>query len=148
MTGVTAPHIAVVGCGYWGKNLVRNFKGLGALAAICDVDQERATSLAEAHRVPVRGFVEVLADPAITGVVIAAPAERHATLTREALLAGKDVFVEKPLALDVADAESLVKMAQDAGRILMVGHLLQYHPAFLQLRAFVRDGQLGRLQYI
>ena len=148
MTAATAPHVAVVGCGYWGKNLVRNFKDLGALAAICDVDQDRAARLAEAHAVPVRGFVEVLADPAITGVVIAAPAERHATLTREALLAGKDVFVEKPLALDVADAESLVKMAQDAGRILMVGHLLQYHPAFLQLRAFVRDGQLGRLQYI
>ena len=89
-----------------------------------------------------------MADPAITGVAIAAPAERHATLTREALLAGKDVFVEKPVALGVSDAESLVKMAQDTGRILMVGHLLQYHPAFLQLRALVRDGQLGRLQYI
>ena len=143
-----APNVAVVGCGYWGKNLVRNFKDLGALAAICDVDAERAARLADAHDVPVRGFVEVLADPAISGVVIAAPAEQHATLTREALLAGKDVFVEKPLALQVSDAEALVTMARDAGRILMVGHLLQYHPAFLQLRAFVREGRLGRLQYI
>lgn len=141
-------NVAVVGCGYWGKNLVRNFKDLGALAAICDVDPDRAAGLAAAHDVPVRGFVEVLADPAVGGVVIAAPAEQHATLTREALLAGKDVFVEKPLALQVADAEALVAMARDAGRILMVGHLLQYHPAFLQLRAFVREGRLGRLQYI
>ncbi len=143
-----AASVAVVGCGYWGKNLVRNFNELGALAAVCDADPGRAETLAQQYGVPARGFTEVLADPAIAGIVIAAPAERHATLAREAMLAGKDVFVEKPLALEVAAADSLVALAHDKSRILMVGHLLQYHPAFLTLRSMVRDGRLGRLQYL
>ncbi|NQV79731.1 MAG: Gfo/Idh/MocA family oxidoreductase, partial [Alphaproteobacteria bacterium] len=148
MTADAAPSVAVVGCGYWGKNLVRNFNELGALAAVCDADPGRADELARQHRAPARSFTEVLADPAIAGIVIAAPAERHATLAREALLAGKDVFVEKPLALEVAAADSLVALARDKNRILMVGHLLQYHPAFLTLRSMVREGRLGRLQYL
>jgi len=148
MTADATSHVAVVGCGYWGKNLVRNFNGLGALGAICDVDPAQAERLSAEHGAPARGFTEVLADPAIAGVVIAAPAELHATLAREALLAGKDVFVEKPLALKVDDAEALVALAADKERVLMVGHLLQYHPAFLKLRDFVRDGKLGRLQYL
>lgn len=148
ITAEAAPQVAVVGCGHWGKNLVRNISALGALAAICDVDAGRAAELSKQHRVPSLSFIEILADRAIAGVVVAAPAKLHAMLVREALLAGKDVFVEKPLALDVADAESLVALAQDKDRILMVGHLLQYHPAFLKLREFVRDGRFGRLHYL
>jgi UDP-2-acetamido-3-amino-2,3-dideoxy-glucuronate N-acetyltransferase len=140
--------IAAVGAGYWGKNLVRNFADLGALAAICDPDQATAASLAKKHGTRVADWPSVLRDAAIAGVAIAAPAALHGRLTREALEAGKHVFVEKPLALTVAEAEQLAELAERQDRRLMVGHLLQYHPAFIRLRELVREGALGRLQYI
>ncbi|MCC7428366.1 MAG: Gfo/Idh/MocA family oxidoreductase [Alphaproteobacteria bacterium] len=143
-----APAIGVVGCGYWGRNLVRNFAQLGALAAITDAHGPTAQQFAAQYSVPARDWGALLADPAITGVAIAAPAAQHGALVREALAAGKDVFVEKPLALDLAEAEALCRQAESAGRVLMVGHLLQYHPAFLRLRELVSSGALGRLQYV
>jgi predicted dehydrogenase/acetyltransferase-like isoleucine patch superfamily enzyme len=142
------PGVAVIGCGYWGQNLVRNFAELGALVAVCDLDPTRADEFAARHRVPARSLTEILTDPAIANVVVATPAETHAAVAREALQAGKNVFVEKPLALAVADAEGLVSLAAERGRVLMVGHVLQYHPAFLKLQALVGEGGLGRLQYI
>ncbi|MEW5727608.1 MAG: Gfo/Idh/MocA family oxidoreductase [Pseudomonadota bacterium] len=142
------PRVAVVGCGAWGKNLVRNFAQLGALAAVVDADRARAEQLAETHGVQARGFDDILADKAIAAVAVAAPAERHYELTKAALLAGKDVFVEKPLALAVEDAEFLRRLADETGRVLMVGHLLQYHQAFRALKALVAEGRLGRLQYV
>lgn len=140
--------VAVVGCGYWGKNLVRNFAELGALAAICDPDGTAAADLAHRYEAPVAAFEAVLRDPDIAGVAIAAPAVLHAELALRALGAGKHVFVEKPLALATAEAEELCAAAERADRRLMVGHLLQYHPAFIKLRALVREGALGRLQYV
>jgi predicted dehydrogenase/acetyltransferase-like isoleucine patch superfamily enzyme len=140
--------VAVIGCGYWGKNLVRNFADLGALAAICDPDQAAAGALAERYGVPVSDFDAVLRDPAIAGVAIAAPAVQHAELGRRAIEAGKHVFVEKPLSLTVPEAQQLCDLAEKHDRRLMVGHLLQYHPAFIALRDMVRDGTLGRLQYV
>ena len=140
--------VAVVGCGYWGKNLVRNFAELGALAAICDPDRASAEKLAAAHKSRVIEWTVLLDDPGIDAVAIAAPAALHFQLARAALEAGKHVFVEKPLALEVAEAERLCEIAARAGRQLMVGHLLQYHPAFLKLKDLVRQGALGRLQYI
>lgn len=140
--------VAVIGCGYWGKNLVRNFAQLGALAAVCDTDQETARQLSRTYNVPVRRCEELLADPGLEGVVIAAPAVQHATLARAALEAGKHVFVEKPLALSVEEAEQLCDLADRRQRRLMVGHLLQYHPAFTKLRSLVSEGTLGRLQYL
>ncbi len=140
--------VAVLGCGYWGRNLVRNFAELGALAAICDPDQQAAEALAARHCSRVEELEGVLADKAIAGVAIAAPAVLHANLARRALDAGKHVFVEKPLALKVDEAEALCSLADKCDRRLMVGHLLQYHPAFIKLREMVRDGALGRLQYI
>jgi UDP-2-acetamido-3-amino-2,3-dideoxy-glucuronate N-acetyltransferase len=142
------PRIAAVGTGYWGKNLVRNFAELGALAGICDADAATAASLGRKYGAPVLEWEKVLRDPAIAGVAIAAPAALHGALTRAALEAGKHVFVEKPLALAVAEAEQLTELAERQDRRLMVGHLLQYHPAFIRLRELVRDGALGRLQYI
>ena len=142
------PSVAVVGCGYWGRNLVRNFGELGALAAVCDPDREAAEALAARHRSIVAELDTVLRDKAIAGVAIAAPAVLHASLARRALEAGKHVFVEKPLALKVDEAEALCVLADRLDRRLMVGHLLQYHPAFIRLRELVRDGALGRLQYI
>jgi UDP-2-acetamido-3-amino-2,3-dideoxy-glucuronate N-acetyltransferase len=127
----TARHVAVVGCGYWGKNIVRNFAALGALGAVIDADRATAERFAAELGVRALSWSDALADDTLDAVAIAAPAVLHATLAREALAHGKDVFVEKPLALDVGEAEELCRRAEAGGRILMVGHLLQYHPAFL-----------------
>ena len=140
--------VAVIGCGYWGRNLVRNFAELGALAAICDPDQKAAEQLSDRYRAPVGDLDSVLGNPAITAVAIAAPAVQHAALARAAIAAGKHVFVEKPLALTVPEAERLCALAARHDRRLLVGHLLQDHPAFIALRDLVREGALGRLQYI
>lgn len=141
--------IGIVGCGYWGKNLVRNFHQLGALAAVCDSDE---SSLAEMHsRYAVRTtarFDQLLAVPEVQAVVIAAPAAAHYELAKEAMLQGKDVFVEKPLALKVEDGAELVEIARKHSRILMVGHLLQYHPAIAELTRMIKVGEFGRLEYI
>lgn len=139
--------VAVVGCGYWGKNLVRNFAELGALAAVVDPVPAVAQALAETHGVQARTLEAVLEDPSITGVAVAAPAELHAELAIRAFAAGKHVFVEKPIALTLDDAEAMKAAGIKAGKSLMVGHLLQYHPAFEALLAAVRAGELGRLRY-
>ncbi|WP_447979334.1 Gfo/Idh/MocA family oxidoreductase [Candidatus Nitrospira bockiana] len=142
--------VAVVGSGYWGKNLVRNFAELGALSTVCDRDDERLEALGAQHpgcRMT-SSYRDVLNDPAIRAVAIATPAETHGPLVREALLAGKDVLVEKPLCLSVDEGRSLVALANQHNRILMVGHLLWYHPAVLKLKELVDGGELGRLHYI
>lgn len=142
--------VAVVGAGYWGKNLVRNFAGLGALAAICDNDAKRLASFGVEYPGAKlsRSYSDVLRDEGVQAVAIATPAEQHADAVREALLAGKDVFVEKPLCLSVKEGEKLVALARETGRILMVGHLLWYHPAVLKLKDLIRTGDLGRIRYI
>ncbi|MGQ0803888.1 MAG: Gfo/Idh/MocA family oxidoreductase [Actinomycetota bacterium] len=142
------PRVAVVGCGYWGKNLVRVFDQLGALAAVSDPDPAAVAAMTELHGVPGRAWPDLLADDAVEAVAIAAPAVRHRELANEALLAGKQVFVEKPLALSVTEAEELCLTAEAGGRVLMVGHLLRYHPAFLRLHELVAEGVLGRVQYL
>ena len=142
------PKVAAIGCGYWGKNLVRNFAAIGRLAAVADADSSLAAGFAAEHGVVARGWPELLANPAIEAVAIATPAATHFELASAALAAGKHVLVEKPMALTVPEAERLVAAAEAGGRVLMVGHLLQYHPAFLALRELVRRGDLGRLQYV
>jgi UDP-2-acetamido-3-amino-2,3-dideoxy-glucuronate N-acetyltransferase len=143
-------NVAVIGNGYWGKNLVRNFFQLGALRTVCDGNP----SLAEDARTRYPGiqicgeYQEVLNDDAIRGVVLATPAVLHFEMAKRALLAGKDVYVEKPLALNVAEGGQLVDLAARNGRILMVGHILQYHPAVRKLQELIRAGDLGRLEYI
>jgi len=140
--------VAVVGCGYWGKNLVRNFAQLGALEALVDAHRPTVDALTSAHGGRALAFEDALGDDRIDAVAIAAPAALHHTLAKQALEAGKHVFVEKPLALEVAEARELCALAERLDRRLMVGHLLQYHPVFLELKSLVRDGRLGRLQYI
>lgn len=142
------PRVAVVGAGYWGKNLVRNFAELGALAAVVDPDAAAVAALTGAHGGRGLDLEAALADPEVEAVAIAAPAPLHHRLARRALEAGKGVFVEKPVALTLADAEDLVALAQDKGLPLMVGHLLQYHPVFLALRGLVEQGALGRVRYV
>ena len=145
---VSRPKIAVLGCGNWGKNLVRNFAELGALEAIHDPDSGRAATFSAQYDVTALGAEEVLERPEIAGVVIATPTELHASLAIRALEAGKHVLVEKPLALRIRDAEQVMALAEKVGRTLMVGHLLQYHPGFLKLKEVVTEGRLGRLRYI
>ena len=147
--GEQMPRVGVVGCGYWGKNLVRNFHELGGLQAICDIDESCLQRLSGTYRVPAtRSLEELLANPDIQGVVIASPAAQHFEHAKKVLLAEKDVFVEKPLALRVDEGQELVNLARKQERILMVGHLLQYHPAILELGRLIRAGELGKVQYV
>ena len=127
---------------------MRVFHDIGVLAAVCDADADLAAEFADRYSAPARNLDELLADDAIAAVAIAAPAATHADLAGHALHAGKHVFVEKPIALRATDAEELIAVAAQHDRVLMVGHLLQYHPAFLALRELVDAGGLGRLQYI
>lgn len=145
-----ARYIAVIGAGYWGRNLVRNYAEIGVLAAICDARIEVLETFKEKYPEPryTSSYNEVLEDEDIKGVVIAVPASMHFSLAREALVAGKDVYVEKPLALDLDDAMELRDIAEKNSRILMVGHLLQYHPAFDRLKELIKEGRLGRINYI
>jgi predicted dehydrogenase len=144
--------IGVVGTGDWGANLVRNFATLpGArLARLCDSDEQRLERTAAQYPQarPATRVEEVAADPEVQGVVVSASAIQHHPLARTLLLAGKDVFVEKPLALSVADAEDLVNLARERQRILMVGHLLLHHPAVRYMKDLVQKGELGDLYYV
>jgi UDP-2-acetamido-3-amino-2,3-dideoxy-glucuronate N-acetyltransferase len=146
----TMPKIALVGCGYWGKNLCRNFYSLSALSAVVDATESRqvtARSIAPDAQIT-DSLEDVLRNDQIQGVALATPAETHAELAVQAMQAGKDVFVEKPMALTLEDAEKMKSVAEETNRILMVGHLLEYHPAVLKLVEMIASGELGKINYI
>jgi UDP-2-acetamido-3-amino-2,3-dideoxy-glucuronate N-acetyltransferase len=145
-----APRVGVIGLGHWGANLVRNMSALGALAMVNDsAASARAKFAASYPAAEVAESAEaLLANPGVEAVMIATPAATHGALVKRALAAGKHVFVEKPLCLDVAEAKSLKAEAERRGRVLMVGHLLHYHPAFIALRDAVHAGALGPLRYV
>jgi len=145
----TWPSVAVVGCGSWGSNWVRVLDRLGALSLVCDHDRgalRQVGGMAPSCR-QVRSLARVL-DSEVDAVVLATPADSHFRLARRALVAGKDVLVEKPLALDCRAGAELVRLAAERGRMLMVGHLLEYHPAILELRELIASGVLGELRYL
>jgi predicted dehydrogenase len=150
-TGLSSiPQVALVGCGYWGKNLCRNFHALGALAAIVDATengQTTARSIAPDTQIT-DSLDDVLRNEEIQGVALATPAETHVDLAIQAMQAGKDVFVEKPMALALEGAEKMKKVMEETGQVLMVGHLLEYHPAVLKLREMIASGELGKINYI
>ncbi|MDJ0927443.1 MAG: Gfo/Idh/MocA family oxidoreductase [Gammaproteobacteria bacterium] len=145
-------NVAVVGVGGWGKNLARNYFQIPEcnLKYICDLDETRLSQLQS--QLPgtqlSRDFDSVLADPEIQAVVIATPAPTHYSLCKAALMAGKDVYVEKPIVLEVHHGEELIRMAEERDRILMVGHLLEYHPIIVKLRELIDSGELGDIYYI
>ena len=142
--------VGVVGTGHWGKNLLRNFDSLGALAAFCDQDpaaRERFGAMYAGAR-GYAGLDDMLGDDRVDAVVIATPSDTHGELAARALAAGKQVFCEKPLCLDLAEAERLKAEADRRGLLLMVGHLLLYHPAFRELLRRVRAGEVGKLLYV
>jgi len=144
--------VGVVGLGYWGPNLARNFASLpGAeLRWCCDADDDVRARLQARH--PGTHFTaeldDLLSDPTLDAIVLATPVVTHATLAVRVLEAGKHCFVEKPLAQSVADAERAVEAAAAAGRVLMVGHLLQYHPGVNKLKEIADSGELGDIHYI
>ncbi len=148
-TGLTH-FIAVVGAGYWGKNLVRNFNELGVLKTICDGSPDIQKQMRGAYPeiAVVADIEDVLQDDAVKAVAIAAPAIYHYELARKALFADKHVFVEKPLSLTYEEGKSLVQLATEKKKIIFVGHILQYHPAVIRLKEIINKGIIGRLQYI
>ena len=141
-------NIAVVGCGHWGKNLVRNFAELGVLASVCDPNTSLAQKYALQYKVNNSTFAEIISDERIDGVVIAVPASLHASLAIEAMTAEKHVYVEKPLAMNQIEAKQMIDLSKKKNLQLMVGHLLQYHPVFIAMRKLLASGELGCLNYI
>ena len=139
--------IGVVGCGHWGKNLVRNFSDLGVLQYVCDTNVAHSQEIAKKYNVGSKTIAELLKTD-IDGVVIATPAEEHYIVAKACLQKGKHVFVEKPLSLKVSEAKELYKLSKKKKKVLMVGHLLQYHSAFSKLKKMVSEGKLGKLNYI
>lgn len=143
-------NIALIGLGYWGKNILRNLYELEIIHTACD----SSSAVIAEHKKKFTGInystsiEDVLKNPEIKGVVIATPASTHYDLVKKALIAGKDVFVEKPLALTVENGEELVELAKKQEKILMVGHILQYHPAIIKLKELILSGELGKIQYI
>ena len=147
MTG-QLPKVAVAGVGYWGRNLARNFAELGGLAGVIDNHPATASEVAAANGTAVLTLDQVLADPSIQGVAIATSAVTHFEVARAALGAGKHVFVEKPLVLDEGHADELIALADEQDRVLMVGHLLRYHPVFRRMLELVHSGEFGPVRYI
>jgi predicted dehydrogenase len=154
LTGDRLPHlrIGIVGLGYWGPNLARNFHAIPGcqVAWLCDRSFDAREALAPSFPGARQSgdITELLADPDLDAVVLATPVPTHARLAVDVLAAGKHCFVEKPLALTSADAQLAVQEATRSGKTLMVGHLLEYHPAVDRLRTLVKDGELGELFYI
>jgi UDP-2-acetamido-3-amino-2,3-dideoxy-glucuronate N-acetyltransferase len=147
ITGRT-PTVAAVGCGYWGKNVVRNFAELGALRAVSDADPDVAAEFSRKYNVPARSLSDIINDAQYDGIAFASPARLHVEHAGAALKAGKHVLVEKPMALSVPEGRALARLAKQRGRILMVGHLLHYHPIVLKLLEIVRSGRLGEIRHI
>ena len=142
--------IGLVGFGYWGKNIFRNLRELGVLYKACDSDDKRRSEYAS--QFPdvkfTDSFDELLKDKNIKAVAIATPAVTHFTFAKKALFAGKDVYVEKPLSLSVEEGRELLKIADAKNRIVMVGHILQYHNAVIKLKNLINNGTLGKINYI
>lgn len=144
-------NIALIGYGYWGPNLARNLHGLtdGKLAACCDLDQARLNTVQRLYptvRVTTH-LSDIWHDPQLEAVVIATPAATHFELARQALLAGKHVLVEKPLAMSSQEVEELILLADKQQRVLMVGHTFEYNPAVLKIKELLDQGQIGDVYY-
>ena len=146
--------IAVIGVGYWGKNHARVYKelcreGVVDTLKIFDVDQARVLELSSTLGIQgTSNYQQILNDSKIQAVSIVTPSRTHYKIAKECMEAGKDVLVEKPLTMDVAEAEGLVRIASKNNRILMVGHVFRYHPAVQELRRRMNEGELGKVQSI
>ena len=145
-----AHNVAVIGCGIWGKNVVRNFYNLNALHTVCDLDEENRRNLKEIY--PDVNFTdnadEVLANPEIDAVAVVTPSHTHYKIVKKAIEAGKHVYVEKPISTVSEEARDLTELAEKNNMVLMVGHLLMYHPVVNRLRMLIEEGALGEIRYV
>ena len=143
-------NVAVVGCGIWGKNVVRNFYNLGALHTVCDLDEENRKNLKEQYPdVNIIADLEsILRNRDIKAVAVVTPSHTHYKIVRKAIESGKHVYVEKPISTVAAEAKSLSELADKNNIVLMVGHLLMYHPAVNRLKMLIAEGRLGEIRYV
>ena len=150
MTNRSGVRICVVGCGHWGKNLLRNFHQIGCLHGFFDEAASRMESFVGQYPLArfYRSYDEVLGDPEVEAVALATPAAQHAPMAIAALRADKDVFVEKPMALTPESGQDILEACWTTRRLVMVGHLLLYHPAIEVIHQLLGSGELGRLEYI
>lgn len=140
--------IVVVGCGYWGANHIKTLKALNVLAGVSDILPEKAMNLAEKYQTKAYEIQNVFSDPSIDAISLALPPECHAEYAIKAIKGGKDVFVEKPLSLDLKEAQKALDTATEYNKILMVGHLMLFHPAFEKLLELYESGLIGDLSYL
>ena len=145
--------IGQIGAGPWGKNLLRTFSGLSGcvVKGVCEQNTKLLSALSNAHGYPIRtttSYSDLLDDADIDAIVIATPPVTHAQFAMQALSRGKHVFVEKPLALGVDEAIQMIHLSRERQKVLMVGHLLLYHPAVRQLKSYIAEGQLGKIHYL
>ncbi|MBF0216311.1 MAG: Gfo/Idh/MocA family oxidoreductase [Candidatus Omnitrophica bacterium] len=142
--------IGMIGLGYWGNNILRNLSEMGVLATACDTNRELLrTREKEYPNIKFTDSIDdVLKDNGMNAVVISSPAVTHYDLAKKILASGKDIFVEKPLALTLKEGEELVRLAADNKKIIMVGHILQYHPAVIKLKEIIKSGKLGKMRYL
>lgn len=150
MPGGNKAYIGLIGLGYWGKNILRNLNELQVMHTACDSDSEilKERKKEFPNLVYTAYYEDILKNPGIKAVVISTPAATHFELIKQALHAQKDVFVEKPLALNYEHGRVLVDLAKNREKILMVGHILQYHPAVIKLKELISKGELGKVEYI
>ena len=141
-------NIALIGCGNWGKNIARNLYEMGSLACVYDTNIKLSEKLSYDYSLPALGLHNIFKDQSINAIVIASPAVTHKAIAIEALKNDKDVFIEKPFCLSLPDAQKLSELATNKNRILMVGHLLNYHNAFIKMKDLINNGKIGALQNI
>lgn len=141
--------IAVIGCGVWGRNIVRNFYNLGVLEIVCDIDEDNLQKVTEQYPgVKItKDFNDIINNPEITGVAVVTPSHTHYKMVHAMLEAGKNVYVEKPISTVAQEAKDLTETANSKGLVLMVGHLLLYHPAVNRLKMLIEEGVLGDIVY-
>lgn len=141
--------VAVIGCGVWGRNIVRNFYNLNVLDTVCDIDDENLKKVREEYKnvKTTKDFKDILNNPEITAVAVVTPSHTHYKIVKEMILAGKHVYVEKPISTVALEAMDLLNLSNERGLILMVGHLLLYHPAVNRLKMLIDEGALGEIIY-
>ena len=140
--------IALIGCGNWGKNIARNLHQMGSLACIYDSNIKLSEKLSHDYSLPILKLNKIFHDQNINAIVVASPAVTHKDIAIEALKNNKDVFIEKPFCLSLADAQKLSELATNKNKVLMVGHLLNYHNAFIKMKELIKNGKIGALQNI
>ena len=141
--------IAVIGCGVWGRNIVRNFYNLGVLDTVCDIDEENLKKVTQEYEgvKTTKDLNSIIYNSEITGVAVVTPSHTHYGLVKSILLSGKHVYVEKPISTVAQEAKDLTELAAERNLVLMVGHLLLYHPAVNRLKMLIEEGVLGEVIY-